>query len=135
MNAEVRAALRKIEKRGQYVFFNRETRKNIKDIKGPFRTAKIRAKIKGRLRVHDLRHTAASWMIEDGTDIMTVKEILGHASVITTQRYCHPTRETKRRAVMKLSDRLNQNKADILVDIQAKKKQQNTPACVSYAYN
>jgi hypothetical protein len=41
-------------------------------------------------------------MIEDGTDIMTVKEILGHSSIQMTMRYAHPTPENMRLAVEKL---------------------------------
>lgn len=132
MNGEVAAAILKIEKRSPYVFFNPETNKNVRDIKGPFLTAKTRAKIKGQLRVHDLRHTAASWMIEDGTDIITVKEILGHASVITTQKYCHSTRETKLMAVTRLSRRF---RTDILVDTKPKKAQSTRAASDYVAYN
>ena len=132
MNEEVAAALLKIEKRGPYVFFNQETKKNIQDIKGPFLTAKTKAKIKGRLRVHDLRHTAASWMVADGTDIMTIKEILGHASVVTTQRYCHPTRESKLLAVSRLSKRFS---ADILVDTKPKKTTSASLVSECHAYN
>ncbi len=48
-----------------------------------------RAKIKG-LRFHDLRHTAATRMIESGASIVVVSRILGHADLKTTMRYAHP---------------------------------------------
>ena len=48
-----------------------------------------RAKIKG-LRFHDLRHTAATRMIESGASIVAVSKILGHADLKTTMRYAHP---------------------------------------------
>jgi len=48
-----------------------------------------RAKIKG-LRFHDLRHTAATRMIESGASIVAVSRILGHADLKTTMRYAHP---------------------------------------------
>lgn len=42
------------------------------------------------LRFHDLRHTAATRMIESGFSIVAVKEILGHASLDMTMRYANP---------------------------------------------
>lgn len=45
------------------------------------------------LRVHDLRHTNAAWLISAGRPLLTVKRRLGHASIITTNRYSHLTSE------------------------------------------
>lgn len=42
-----------------------------------------------RLRVHDLRHTYASWLIQAGVPMEEVRKLLGHTSVQTTQRYAH----------------------------------------------
>jgi integrase len=41
------------------------------------------------VRVHDLRHAHASWLLAGGADLQVVKERLGHASIVTTQRYLH----------------------------------------------
>ena len=48
-----------------------------------------RAYIEG-LRFHDLRHTAATRMIESGASIVAVSRILGHSDLKTTMRYAHP---------------------------------------------
>ncbi|WP_127938317.1 tyrosine-type recombinase/integrase [Nonomuraea polychroma] len=40
-------------------------------------------------RVHDVRHTAATLLIEQGVHIRVVQEILGHTRVTTTERYTH----------------------------------------------
>jgi site-specific recombinase XerD len=39
--------------------------------------------------VHDLRHAHASWLLAGGADLQVVKERLGHASIVTTERYLH----------------------------------------------
>ena len=51
------------------------------------------------LRFHDLRHTAATYMVTDGIDLVTVAEILGHSDIKITMRYAHSTPEDKRKAV------------------------------------
>jgi integrase len=38
---------------------------------------------------HDMRHTFASWFMIEGGEIWTLKNILGHSDVVTTQKYAH----------------------------------------------
>lgn len=54
------------------------------------------------VRIHDLRHTCASWLINGGVDLFTVGRILGHAGPETTKRYAHLVRSTLRRAMARL---------------------------------
>jgi integrase len=58
------------------------------------------------LRVHDLRHSFASYMLDEGESLKAVGEILGHASSQTTDRYAHLLDDGARRAVSKVSARL-----------------------------
>jgi site-specific recombinase XerD len=46
------------------------------------------------VRTHDLRHADASWLLAGGADLQTVKERLGHGSIITTEKYLHTLAET-----------------------------------------
>ena len=46
------------------------------------------------LRIHDLRHSAASFMINSGVDLFAVGKVLGHADYKSTMRYYHLANET-----------------------------------------
>lgn len=109
MNAAVLEALSGFRQVGDYVFQNGST--HVQDVKTAFHGACDRAGIKG-LRFHDLRHTAASRMVEAGIDLVTVSKILGHSSIQMTMRYAHPTPENMRRAVERLSDMFDQNNSN-----------------------
>ena len=57
----------------------------------------INAGLDIKISPHTFRHTFATDMLEDGSDLMTVKELLGHESLNTTSIYTHVTNEQIRK--------------------------------------
>jgi integrase len=60
---------------------------------------------------HSLRHTAASWLVQRGVDLLTVAAILGHKSIKMCERYSHLSPEGMRRATALLNGSLPKEKA------------------------
>ncbi|WP_051526597.1 tyrosine-type recombinase/integrase [Alkanindiges illinoisensis] len=71
-----------------WVFYNEQTGTHILSLKKGFRLACKMAKI-DNLRIHDLRHTFASWLVQSGIPLYTVRDLLGHTCITTTERYAH----------------------------------------------
>ncbi|EHP37483.1 bacteriophage integrase [Cupriavidus basilensis OR16] len=53
-------------------------------------------------RIHDMRHTCASWLVMAGVPLMVVKDLLGHSSVTVTERYAHLAPDQIQSAVQRL---------------------------------
>lgn len=89
-----------------YLVPNPRSRKPFVSVKRAWETAREAAGLSG-LRIHDLRHSAASLMINAGIDLYAVGKVLGHADHKSTERYSHLSNDTLMRAVEAGAAKLN----------------------------
>ena len=75
--------------------------KRVQDVQRGFGSACDRAGIED-FRVHDLRHTCAAWLVTACVPLAEVRDLLGHASIVMTERYAHLAPERVRAAVTRL---------------------------------
>ena len=86
----------------EYVFTNPATGTRYTDVKKSFSPACREAGITN-FTFHDLRHTFGTRLADAGVDVVKIKELMGHASIVTTMRYIHATDQDKLGAIVVLS--------------------------------
>ena len=78
-----------------YLFESEQTLKPypIRTVQQIFTNAKNKAGIKKEVGVHSLRHSFATHLLDKGTDIKYIKDLLGHFDIKTTERYLHVSKK------------------------------------------
>jgi integrase len=77
----------------EYAFPNPKTKEPYDSVFGSWDTARKSVGLSD-VRLHDLRHSFASFLINNGRSLYEVQKILGHTQVKTTQRYAHLSQES-----------------------------------------
>jgi integrase len=104
LNAEARAAMLNLARfrashcpASPWVFAHEDGTRQT-SVRSAFKIALRNAGITD-FRIHDLRHTCASWLVSAGQPLQAVRDLLGHSTIRMTERYAHLAPENVRKAV------------------------------------
>ena len=89
-----------------YVFINRQTGKPYTTIQKVWSRLRKAADLE-HVRIHDLRHQYASFLVNSGRTLYEVQQILGHSTSKVTQRYSHLTTATLQSAAASAADKIS----------------------------
>jgi integrase len=101
MTPTVKATLAAMERVSEWIFPGAGRTGHLVEIKKGWSSALKEAGIEN-LRFHDLRHTTGSRLAAAGHHPNTIREVLGHQDLRTTQRYTHAMDDQKRAAILSL---------------------------------
>jgi integrase len=97
LNAPALSVLSGLDRLGSYVVPGEDPERPRADLKRPWDAVSKRAGLEG-VRLHDLRHTYASFGAGGGFGLPVIGKLLGHTQASTTQRYAHLDADPLRRA-------------------------------------
>jgi integrase len=91
----------------EHVFINKQTGQRYKTIQKVWSRLRKAADLE-HIRIHDLRHQYASFLVNNGVTLYTTGQILGHSTPKVTQRYAHLSTATLQDAAATASDQIKQ---------------------------
>ncbi len=91
----------------EHIFINRKTGKRYVNIHKSWEQIRAKAGLPN-LRIHDLRHQYASFLVNSGRTLYEVQQILGHSDSKVTQRYAHLSTKTLQAAAHSASIMINE---------------------------
>lgn len=91
MNEQLWALLagRKEQASCELVFHNSGRRLTKDEVSKTFKKVVKGAKVNDKLHFHSLRHTFATWLVQDGVSLYEVQKLLGHSNISVTEIYSH----------------------------------------------
>jgi site-specific recombinase XerD len=98
----------------KYLFESEQTKEAYptRTVQQIFYNAKNKAGIKKEVGIHSLRHSFATHLLDKGTDIKYIKELLGHFNIKTTERYLHVSKKQLVNIVSPFDDLWQNQKID-----------------------
>jgi integrase len=117
LNGPALAVLESLPRVGSYVFpgepragkkvWAKNAEQPRHDLKRPWEGVRRMARLEG-VRLHDLRHTHASFGVGGGLGLPVIAKLLGHAQIRTTERYSHLDADPIRRASESIGKRIQE---------------------------